>query len=242
MVADSGDRGIVPHLMLDGFWESWVSVWLLNELHRRGPDVKLLNVGANCGYYSLLAAAVGASVIAVEPNPVHCKNIRDSVLLAGLYGKLRVVHGACSDADGEAHLSFTRGHSMNAFVERSVATRAAMDAAAPALSEGRISIAVPMMTADSVMPSADILFMDTEGHEPFVWAGAAGLRANPGFCAAIEWSPHRYDDPNRFYDSIVAEGFAFAVIGIDGNELPVTRHAMMAEELMVTIRRAPARK
>jgi FkbM family methyltransferase len=236
MVADSGDRGIVPHLMLDGFWESWVSVWLLNELQRRGPDVKLLNVGANCGYYSLLAAAVGASVIAVEPNPVHCKNIRDSILLAGLYGKLTVTNGACSDASGEARLSFVRGHSMNAFVERSAATLAAMDAAGPALSEGRVSISVPMMTADSVMPNADILFMDTEGHEPFVWSGAQRMRSSPKFCAAIEWSPHRYDDPNGFYDAITADGFSFAVIGLDGNERPTSRAAMMAEELMVTIR------
>jgi FkbM family methyltransferase len=211
-------------------------VWLLNELQRRGPGVKLLNVGANCGYYSMMAAGVGASVIAVEPSPVHCKNIRDSALLAGLYSNLKVVHAACSDAAGEARLSFVRGHSMNAFVERSAATMAAMDEAGPALSEGRISISVPMVTADSVMPDADILFMDTEGHEPFVWDGAQRMRSNPRFCAAIEWSPHRYDDPNGFYDAIIAEGFSFAVIGTDGNERAVTRGAMMAEELMIAIR------
>jgi FkbM family methyltransferase len=245
MVADSGDRGIVPHLMLDGFWESWVSVWLLNELQRRGPGVKLLNVGANCGYYSMLAAATGASVIAVEPHGVHCKNLRSSALLSGLHERLKVVHGVCSDEAGEAQVSFVRGHSMDTFVDRSPATAAMMDSAptSPAtLNEPRATVTVPQLTADAIMPDADILLMDAEGHEPFVWSGAAVLRSNPAFCAAIEWSPLRYDDPSAFYSSITGEGFVFATIDSEGREMAVSREAMMAKETMVTIRRSAPRR
>lgn len=240
MVADSSDRGIVPHLMIDGFWESWVSVWLMMELKRRGPGAKLINIGANCGYYSLLAAAVGAHVVSVEPNPVHCKNILDSALLSGLHERLRVVHAGCSDTPGTGVLSFNTGHSMNAFIERSAATQSAMDAHVISASSVRNSISVPLITADSEMADADILFMDTEGHEPFVWAGASQMRQKLGFCAAIEWSPHRYDDPSSFYRQIVDEGFAFKLIDDQGQEVAVSRDAMLSRELMVTIRRQGA--
>lgn len=239
MVASATDRGIVPHLMLDGFWESWVSLWLMRELERRrrnGESVRLLNIGANCGYYSLMGAALGASVVAVDPNQAHCVNIRDSAHLSGLHDRLRVVQAACSDYAGEAKLSFMRGHTARGFVQRSAATMASMDAVSKDMAEELVTVTVPAMTADSAMSDANFLFMDTEGHEPFVWYGAKGIRANKGFVAAIEWSPHRYDDPDGFYESVFADGFEFFVIGLDGRESRVTREALMEKEQMVVLR------
>jgi len=71
MVLDSSDRGLVPHLMLDGFWESWVTAWIISNL-RRGEVA--LNIGANCGYYAVMMArqvGSGGKVVAIEPNRTH---------------------------------------------------------------------------------------------------------------------------------------------------------------------------
>src|SRR5438034_3106477 len=55
--ADSQETGITPHLCLDGYWESWITVVLARTL-RRGWHC--LDVGANHGYYTLIMAdAVG---------------------------------------------------------------------------------------------------------------------------------------------------------------------------------------
>ena len=81
------------------------------------------------------------------------------------------------------------------------------------------------------------MLADTEGHEPFVRAGAKAIRANPLFGAAIEWSPERYDGANGFYDSIRAEGFRFSRIAEDGGEQPILRDALLAGEHRVALRR-----
>src|SRR5882672_5557832 len=65
----SSDRGFACHVMLDGFWEMWLTQFLA---HRVKPGMTVIDVGANFGYYTLLLGdAVGEAgrVIAAEPNP-----------------------------------------------------------------------------------------------------------------------------------------------------------------------------
>ena len=66
---DSRDIGLAPHLMLDGYWEFWISDFIWRNLR---PGFRVLDVGANLGYYTVLAAdLVGpqGQVTAFEPNP-----------------------------------------------------------------------------------------------------------------------------------------------------------------------------
>jgi predicted O-methyltransferase YrrM len=59
-----------PRLVLDGFWEAWVTLALARYIR---PGFYSVAVGANYGYYSMLmAAACGREgyVLASEPNPV----------------------------------------------------------------------------------------------------------------------------------------------------------------------------
>ena len=236
MVVDSSDRGIVPHLALDGFWEAWVSVWFARELSS-GRSEHVLNIGANCGYYALFAAAMQPHVVAVEPNATHVRNLRHSAHLAGLFDRLRVVRGVCSDQPREVELKALHGNSMNGFVEGSEATLKEMDTARASMEDTFVTTRATAYTADELMPDTTLMLADTEGHEPFVWAGAKAIRSNPTFRAAIEWSPGRYDDPDGFYESIRAEGFGFSRIAEDGAEQPISRDQLMAAEHMVALRR-----
>ena len=69
MFLSTTDLGFSSHVMLDGFWEIWLTLFLARSVK---PGMVALDVGANFGYYSvLLGAAVGPTghLISVEPIP-----------------------------------------------------------------------------------------------------------------------------------------------------------------------------
>ena len=59
LYADPEDVGLTPHLCLDGFWESWVTIAMARLLQ---PGWHCVDVGANHGYYTMIMAD------AVEPS------------------------------------------------------------------------------------------------------------------------------------------------------------------------------
>ena len=76
----ANDHGFAAHVMLDGFWESWITLFFARNVR---PGMTVIDVGANFGYYTcVFADAVGASgrVIAIEPAPVTARLLRDTVL------------------------------------------------------------------------------------------------------------------------------------------------------------------
>jgi len=68
MYVSKTDKSVSPHLVQDGFWESWITKWVIDNVDE---DTFFIDVGANTGYYSFLASHLGATVYAFEPNPVY---------------------------------------------------------------------------------------------------------------------------------------------------------------------------
>jgi Protein-L-isoaspartate(D-aspartate) O-methyltransferase (PCMT) len=67
--ADALEIGITPHLALDGYWESWITLALARTVR---PGWHCLDVGANHGYYTLVmadAARPDGRVVPIEPTP-----------------------------------------------------------------------------------------------------------------------------------------------------------------------------
>lgn len=84
MFTDAADGGIAPHLLLDGYWEYWVTEFVCRNV-ARGETA--MDVGAVYGYYTiLLADLVGADgrVEALEPNPWLHWLLRRNVVVNGL--------------------------------------------------------------------------------------------------------------------------------------------------------------
>lgn len=72
--AMADDVGFSSHMIFDGYWEYWLTQHFCEMIQ---PGDIVLDIGANLGYYSLIAAdLVGASgkVVAIEPNP-HVFNL-----------------------------------------------------------------------------------------------------------------------------------------------------------------------
>ena len=70
-------------------------------LHLLRPGEQFLDVGANVGSYTVLAAgAVGAHVTSVEPVPLTFAHLQRNVVLNGLSGNVNAWQGGLSDSAG----------------------------------------------------------------------------------------------------------------------------------------------
>jgi FkbM family methyltransferase len=99
------DIGFGSHMLLDGIWEPWVTIFMARFL-KRGMCVA--DVGANHGYFTVLMADIvgpEGRVIAFEPHPRTASLLRKSLAVNGFGERVEVVECAVSDMDG-ASLTF----------------------------------------------------------------------------------------------------------------------------------------
>lgn len=95
------DYGMQGVLYFEGVYEPKTTAIVLNLLR---PGDVFLDVGANVGYFSCLAASRGAIVHAFEPNPAVAGQVIRSGELNRFGDRLRVVRKAVSAADGRGEL------------------------------------------------------------------------------------------------------------------------------------------
>jgi len=98
------DRFVSQRLREDGIWEPYETSLVLTLLR---PGDVFVDVGANVGYFSVVAASVvGAqgAVFAFEPDPDNCRLLRANAELNGLDERIIVVEAALSDAAGPGEL------------------------------------------------------------------------------------------------------------------------------------------
>jgi FkbM family methyltransferase len=98
---DDPDEFIQRALVEDGDYEPDVA-HLVRGLLRDGD--LFLDVGANLGYHSLLAAAQGARVYAFEPVPRLLDKLAANVALNGFQERVRIAPRALSDQEGTSTL------------------------------------------------------------------------------------------------------------------------------------------
>jgi FkbM family methyltransferase len=206
--ADSQETGITPHLCLDGYWESWITVALARTL-RRGWHC--LDVGANHGYYTLIMAdAVGPEgrVVPVEPTPRLAELLRQTLDVNGFPG-VTVVQEAASSTDGKTlQLVVPARRSLNARLsEVAGPTDATVDVR---------SVTIDTLTRD--WPRVDLIKIDVEGAEEDVWEGMRRtISQNPDLVLILELNVARYDDPRGFLRAIERAGFSLRFIDIDAD-------------------------
>ncbi len=129
------------------------------KLFRRAlePGMRVLDIGANIGYYSLLAAeAVGSTgaVYAFEPDPSNCRFLRHNVALNGHAGVVRIFPNAVADYSGAMRFFVD---TQNSLKSSSVVVGANVD-----------SIEVECTTVDDVAlgdEAIDVVKLDVEGGE-----------------------------------------------------------------------------
>jgi FkbM family methyltransferase len=214
----SSDRGFACHLMLDGFWEMWLTQFLARRVK---PGMTVVDVGANFGYFTLLMGdAVGeqGKVIAVEPNPEAVSLLQETVTLNGHAARTRIVPYALDAAAGSAWLWAPDGEPKNAGL---VAT--------PHLPGGR-TVEVPTTTLDEVALAyrrVDLVKIDAEGGEVGILAGMQALIARDRPTIVLEFNAARYAKPDCFLDRLLAAYGSARELSLDGTIVPLDRASVL---------------
>lgn len=167
MLVSRHDKGIGKELRRYRVHEPTCTA-LLSSLLSSG--MKVLDVGANIGYYTLLEArAVGTAgqVIAVEPHPDNLLLLRHNLRLNG-YPDVKIIHAAISDSPGRVPLFVSHKSNWHTIC-------------ADAGHRARHAIEVEAMTIDDVSRSLQCTFnllrMDLEGGELKALRGASNTLA-----------------------------------------------------------------
>jgi FkbM family methyltransferase len=217
---DSEDVGIAPHLCLDGFWESWITIALTRELK---PGLCCLDVGANHGYYTLIMGdAVGPSgrVLSVEPNPATAELLALTLEVNGLSGHCSVAQLALAEKDAPR---------VGFIVPKN---RGLMARLGESAGVDETFVDVEMTTVDhltSSWPRVDLVKVDAEGAEDRIWEGMSRtITHNPSILILLEFTPSRYRDSKRFLDSICGSGFMLRYITDSGGVYPIARQELLS--------------
>ncbi|MEO7505205.1 MAG: FkbM family methyltransferase [Sphingomicrobium sp.] len=166
-IVRTSDLLIGERLFITGDYE-FGKVMAALDLIGRIPAL-LIDVGANIGTVCIPAVNRGLfrSAVAIEPVPGNVALLRANVALNGLSDKIAIHQVACGASDGatvEMELSPTN-HG-----DHRIRTT---DAAGKYGEDQWPTMAVPLMSLDTLCPQADMLiWMDTQGFEGFVLAGA----------------------------------------------------------------------
>ena len=136
----------------------------VQEAFRRhvGPGTVVWDVGANVGYFSLLAARLGGHVHAFEPVPESAARLRGNVAANGLEDRVEVHEAAVGATAGRQPFLVVRDASWSHLADRGrhKATREERD--------------VEVVRLDDLdLPPPDLVKIDVEGSEVAVLDGAA---------------------------------------------------------------------
>ncbi|MCB1844900.1 MAG: FkbM family methyltransferase [Halioglobus sp.] len=106
-VHDARDRFVSQRIRDEGLWEPYETALLQAIL---APGGVFVDVGANIGYFSVIAAALvgeAGAVFAFEPDPENCRLLRLNVAHNGMADIIEVVEAGLADgaARGELFLS-----------------------------------------------------------------------------------------------------------------------------------------
>jgi len=210
------DVGFAGHLMLDGYWEIWLTLFM-SRLVR--PGMTVVDVGANFGYYSLLfGEAVGPNgrVVAVEPAPSTARLLALSLELNG-YSRSTALHEVAlgRNASGEAHFYIPPHEPKNALV---------IAAARPD------SIKVKATNLDTLLDAydrVDLIKIDAEGAELDIVGGMEAVVARHEPLVVLEFNAHRYRDARAFLSKLRGLFKRIRVLRFDGGLADVADHELL---------------
>jgi len=167
-------------------------------LHTLRKNHSFIDVGANVGSYTVLAAGVvGCSCVSIEPVPLNYQHLRDNVRLNNLESRTNLHNAAAGSKSGVLHLK----------AEGTPYDRVLDDA-----EEEEKRIKVSVLTLDSIVPekkSVLVVKVDVEGWETEVLNGAEKIlqRKNPtALIVELDGAGRKYgfDDSKKHLDLIDA--------------------------------------
>ncbi|MEW6685533.1 MAG: FkbM family methyltransferase [Candidatus Edwardsbacteria bacterium] len=204
MYLNTEDFAIARSLLLRGFYEH-----LETEMFKRSikPNMVVVDVGANIGYYSLIAAKLvgdNGRIYAFEPEPNNYKLLVKNIEINN-YSNIVPIQKAVSNKVGKAKL-FVDGYNLgnHSFLESNIKKKAGF-------------IEVETITLDYFFErivgdnKVNFLKVDAEGAEGIILEGADKILRNKDIKVLIEFTPTLLEkvgtDPLKLLQKFKKYGF-----------------------------------
>lgn len=203
---EPNDQAFTPHAT-QGYWEAWITLWISQQLET--ADL-FIDVGANVGYYTMMAAKAGVKTLSFEPNPEIAQMVEWSANLNRCRDKVSICREALSDKPGHAVLWVPENHSGGASIETN-----------------GVGFDVKVDTLDNVLKGSQgnfLIKIDAEGSEPKIWAGMQEQFKISNCTVILEWDSSRYD-PEPFAESLCQH--QVALVNFAGAEEPLTKQQLL---------------
>lgn len=241
-IVSTRDIGVSRGIFATGVFDEETVRRMLVALERhlgiatlRGATV--LEVGANIGTetVSLLKRHGAQRVVAFEPDPENVRFLRANLALNGVQDRVEIHEMALSEADATLMLEL----SANNWGDHRIRVA---DPRGPDLRDerNRPVVEVAARTIDSLarsgeldLDAVDLVWMDAQGHEGHVLAGAHGLAA-AGIPVLTEYWPYglsRVGGLDRFHALVAEEYRTLVDLRTGRDESPITLDAARAAEL-----------
>jgi len=224
--ADRQDRHFAPHLILDGYWESWIGMAMGRIVQ---PGWRCVDVGANHGYFTvLLSKLVGdkGAVTALEPCSRTYRLLNENLRINGC-ANVHALRLAAGETDVEAMtLSCKHDNPSGASL-----LPAPVDHPFRATED---SESVRVTCLDSLaLGQVDFMKIDTEGMDYNVMRGARQtLTNNPQCIVVCEHAGFLLGSREReaaLLAEVMAGGILLRFIDYDGNVKVVTAEEVLAD-------------
>jgi FkbM family methyltransferase len=219
---DTRDIGLVPHLALDKIWEPEITRAWLSLV---GPADTVFDIGANFGYFGLLAAQrtdkKAATIRLFEPNPRLIPYIQKTFSL-NWYNEQTVIENlAVSNKKQDVTLNVLRDYIASSSVHSIEKLSSYLEGKMKLEVEETVSI--PAVTIDDYckehkIQDIDLIKMDIEGYEDAAYEGMRQIvKKSQNLTLFIEFTKEGYKDPEGFYRQLLEDFGNMYVINTDGS-------------------------
>jgi len=219
MFVDTRDQGLSSHLLLDGYWEMWLTETLSEVLE---PGAVVADIGANLGYFTLIMADLvgpSGSVHAFEPNPAIADRLARTCDINGYRERVAVHRDPLGADEGLPVSLIVPDHEpKNAYISDRI--------------DGPGSVPLTTRRFDSYpeLMNSSVIKIDAEAAEQNIWRGMTARldRRDAPLIIFMEFATIRYEQPAAFLEEIEARGFSLAEVTLRDGVVPRTREQILA--------------
>ncbi len=214
------DRAIGLPILLKSSYEENVTEAFLKYLK---SDTCFLDIGANIGYYSLLAASQcpEGKVISFEPDATNFRYLKTSILYNGFDSVIQAHNLAASDKNEPIYL-YEVNHSANSGAKVTAKEKESLN---PYIHTSNPQFQrVEAVQLDSFLSGEriDIVKLDIEGHEPFALLGMKELLTQHQPVIITEFAPLSLNligkmSPEEFLQFLIDLNYQIHIIDEDGS-------------------------
>lgn len=217
MYLNPNDMAVAAHIALDGVWEKEITRAWITAIE---PESVVLDVGANYGYYGLLAGQFTdrhrSKIIMFEANPKIIPYVSKSISINWLNETVKVENLAVSDKKEKLELTVLENYIGSSSVQTFEKLDTYMHSKMQLEINEKVKIkatSLDLYCREKNIESVDLIKMDIEGYEETAYEGMREIiKKSPKATLFIEFTKDAYDDPQKFYNKLINDfGYVYTI-------------------------------